>query len=67
MDRYFVTVDFWTEPKTGIHYSGVASRHIDAKMRLNSYILDCYPYDMDNDQKAPNIRGFVEKILDEYT
>ena len=66
MDRYCVIVDFWTESKTGIHYGGVALRHIDTEMRLHNYILGCYPYDIDKDQKAPNIRAFVEEILDEY-
>jgi hypothetical protein len=66
MDRYCVVVDFWTESKTDIHYGGVALCHIDTKMRLHNYILGCYPYDIDKDQKAPNIRTFVEKILGEY-
>jgi hypothetical protein len=66
MDRYCVIIDFWTENKTGIQYGGVALRHIDTSMRLHNYVLGCYPYDIDTNQSAPNIRAFVEQILSEY-
>lgn len=65
IDVYCLTVDFWTEGHTGIHFGGISLHHIDRHNNLHVFILGCYPYD-ENDQKAPSIRTFVEKILDEY-
>jgi hypothetical protein len=65
MDNYCVTVDFWTEDHTGMHFGGISLHHIDESNQLQVFVLGCYPYD-ENDQKAPSIRHFVEGILDEY-
>ena len=65
IDEYCITVDFWTEGHTGIHFGGISLHHIDRNNQLHVFVLGCYPYD-ETDQKAPSIRTFVEKILDEY-
>lgn len=59
-------MDFWTESYTGIHFGGVSLHHIDQNNILHVFILGCYPYD-ETDQKAPNVRTFVDKVLEEYT
>ncbi|CAF1436953.1 unnamed protein product [Adineta ricciae] len=65
IDSYCITVDFWTEGHTGIHFGGISLHHIDKNNQLHVFILGCYPYD-ESDQKAPSVRTFVERILDEY-
>lgn len=65
IDEFCITVDFWSEDYTGIHFGGISLHHIDQNNELHVFVLGCYPYD-ENDQKAPTIRMFVEKILDEY-
>lgn len=65
IDVFCLTVDFWTEGYTGIHFGGILLHHIDRNNKLYVFILVCYSYD-ENDQKTPTIRTFVEKILDEY-
>ncbi|CAF1535950.1 unnamed protein product [Adineta ricciae] len=58
-------MDSWTEGHTGIHFRGVFLHHIDQNNELYVFVLGCYPYD-EGDQKAPTIRTFVEKCLEEY-
>ena len=65
IDDYCITVDFWTEGHTGMHFGGISLHHIDQNNQLHVFILGCYPYD-ESDQKAPTIRTFVERILAEY-
>ena len=57
---------FWTVDKTGIHYGGVALRHVNRNKRLDNYVLGRYPYDIDTNQSTPNIRPFVKQTLSEY-
>ena len=65
IDNYCITVDFWCEGHTGVHFGGVSLHHIDQNDHLHVFVLGCYPYDED-DQKSPNIRIFIERILSEY-
>ncbi|CAF1333068.1 unnamed protein product [Adineta ricciae] len=64
IDEFCITVDFWSAGHTGIHFGGVSLYHIDHNNELYVFILGCYPYD-EGDQKAPTIRAFVEKCLEE--
>ncbi len=58
-------MDFWSEGHTGIHFGGVSLHHIDQNNELYVFVLGCYPYD-EGDQRAPTIRTFVDKCLEEY-
>ena len=62
IDEFCITVDFWSEGHTGIHFGGISLHHIDRNNELYVFVLGCYPYD-ESDQKAPTIRMFVEKKM----
>lgn len=49
----------------GIHFCGASIRHVDRDFYLHSFCLGCKPYNLAN-QKAPNIRKFIDDLLSEY-
>ena len=65
IDSFCITVDFWTEAHTGIHFGGIALHHIEENTQWCVFVLGCYPYD-ENDQKAPTGCAFAVAILSEY-
>ncbi|CAF4289720.1 unnamed protein product [Rotaria socialis] len=65
MDSFCVTVDFWTESYTGLSYCGLSLNHIDPTFYSQSFLLGCFPYEMEN-KRALTIRSFVEDILNDF-
>ncbi|CAF3817810.1 unnamed protein product [Rotaria magnacalcarata] len=65
MNYYVITVDFWTESKTKIHYGGVTIHTYSEEYGLLVFVLACKPYDLPN-QSADNIRLFTDSILESY-
>ncbi|CAF1408076.1 unnamed protein product [Rotaria magnacalcarata] len=66
MDSFCVTVDFWTESYTGLSYCGLSLNHIDPTFYSQSFLLGCFPYEMEN-KRALTIRSFVEDILNDFS
>ncbi|CAF1392444.1 unnamed protein product [Rotaria sordida] len=62
---FVITVDFWKEYFTGVHYAGISFHHVNTQFKLNTFILCCRAYELEN-QTSPNIRRFVNSILDEF-
>jgi len=65
MNHYVITVDFWTEQTTKIHYGGVTVHTYSDEHGLLVFVLACKPYDLPS-QSADNIRLFTDKILESY-
>ncbi|CAF3375517.1 unnamed protein product [Rotaria sp. Silwood2] len=65
MNYYVITVDFWTESKTKIHYGGVTIHTYSEEHGLQVFVLACKPYDLSS-QSAENIRLFTNTILESY-
>ncbi|CAF1353535.1 unnamed protein product [Adineta steineri] len=65
IDHYVITVDFWSESKTKIHYGGVTIHTYTEEHGLLVFVLACKPYDLPS-QTADNIRLFTDKILESY-
>ena len=65
MNYYVITVDFWTESKTKIHYGGVTIHTYSEEHGLQVFVLACKPYDLSS-QSADNIRLFTNTILESY-
>ncbi|CAF1403779.1 unnamed protein product [Rotaria sordida] len=65
INRYSITVDFWTESHTGVNFGGVSLHCYFKKHGLKSMVLACREYDLPN-SKSPNIRAFTEGILSEF-
>ncbi len=49
----------------GISYCGLALNHVDKKYQLETYLLGCYPYDMEN-KRAPTVRAYIDEILNGF-
>ncbi|CAF1306437.1 unnamed protein product [Rotaria sordida] len=49
----------------GVHYAGISFHHVNTRFKLNTFILCCRAYELEN-QTSPNIRRFVNSILDEF-
>jgi len=49
----------------GIHFCGISLHHIYNNNQLQSFILACRAYDLDN-QTSVNVRKFVNSILEEF-
>jgi hypothetical protein len=65
MNSYTITVDFWTDSKTKIHYGGVTIHTYSEEHGLLVFVLACKPYDLPS-QSSENIRIFTDKILQSY-
>ncbi|CAF4725388.1 unnamed protein product [Rotaria sp. Silwood2] len=65
INRYSITVDFWTESHTGVNFGGVSLHCYFKKHGLKSMVLACREYDLPN-SKSPNVRAFTEGILSEF-
>ncbi|CAF0968562.1 unnamed protein product [Adineta ricciae] len=65
MMSYTIVVDFWKDKYTGIHYGGISLHHVSNDWKLNCFVLDCYPYELES-FTAINTRKFVESILSEF-
>ena len=46
----------------GSSYCGVSLGHVDPEFYSLTFILSCFPYELDN-KRAPTIRSFVDDIL----
>ncbi|CAF3376891.1 unnamed protein product [Rotaria sp. Silwood2] len=65
INRYSITVDFWTESHTGVSFGGVSLHCYFKTYGLKSMVLACREYDLPN-SKSPNIRAFTEGILSDF-
>ncbi|CAF3196992.1 unnamed protein product [Rotaria socialis] len=65
MDSFCLTVDFWTEPYTGLSYCGLSLGHVDLQFQPQTFLIGCYPYQMEN-KRAPTIRSFIDTVLNEF-
>ncbi|CAF4341786.1 unnamed protein product [Rotaria sp. Silwood2] len=65
INRYSITVDFWTESHTGVSFGGVSLHCYFKTHGLKSMVLACREYDLPN-SKSPNIRTFIEGILSDF-
>ncbi|CAF4530762.1 unnamed protein product [Rotaria sp. Silwood2] len=65
INNFVITVDFWTEQKTKVHYGGVTLHTYSEQHGLLVFVLACKPYDLAT-QSADNIRLFTESILKSY-
>ncbi|CAF0948747.1 unnamed protein product [Rotaria sordida] len=65
MDSYCIVVDFWSESYTGISYCGLLLNHVNTKYQLETYLLGCHPYDMDN-KRSPTVRAYIDEILNDF-
>ncbi|CAF4242252.1 unnamed protein product, partial [Rotaria sordida] len=60
MGSYCFTVDFC------ISYCGLSLIHIDLECQSHTFVLDCFPYELDN-KWAPTSRSFVDDILHTFS
>ncbi|CAF2900889.1 unnamed protein product, partial [Rotaria sp. Silwood2] len=65
INRYSITVDFWTEPHIGVSFGGVSIHCYFKTHGLKSMVLSFHEYDLPN-SKSPNIRAFTEDILSDF-
>ncbi|CAF2973046.1 unnamed protein product [Rotaria sp. Silwood2] len=81
MDSYCIVVDFWSESYTdntlmynmnifaffrkGISYCGLLLNHVNTKYQLETYLLGCHPYGMEN-KRAPTVRAYIDEILNDF-
>jgi hypothetical protein len=65
INHFVITVDFWSEQKTKVHYGGVTLHSYSEQYGLLVFVLACKPYDLAT-QSADNIRLFTNTILESY-
>ncbi|CAF5137493.1 unnamed protein product, partial [Rotaria sp. Silwood1] len=65
LTSFCLIVDQCTEAHTGISYCGIALRYVGEYSQLFMFIIGCFPY-IAASHSAPNLREFVNKILEEY-
>ncbi|CAF1474954.1 unnamed protein product [Adineta ricciae] len=65
MNQYVITVDFWCEQRTKVHYGGVTIHTFTEEHGFQVFVLACKPKDLPS-QSEYNIRIFTDKILESY-